>query len=389
MNKIDENILIKAKDIADDTLSVMRGEKGEKKALDQALVNNAFMEEYVGKLSDPKTVEDICGNYHRPERDAQVEKLKIAIKRQRLIVRRRRIVAITSSVAAAMLFISFLVFRDNEPILVERDEMLIGEVAKDSLVLMPTIIFGSGERVEIDRGKNSIRTTDYSAIVKATKINTKQQKSTDVEYCTFVVPRQFVCDVELPDGTIVKMNSGGRLKYPKQFDGQIREVELEGEAYFVVKKSEIPFRVKVGGMEVSVLGTEFNINQKEKSIQTLLVNGSVEIVIDKKEVIMKPNQLYNLDTERGEGELTNVELDNYLSWMGDSFSYKDVTLQYLLERLSSWYGVRFKLYNKSICSIKIDIQVDKYENIEDVLHILEHTIGIRTSKNSMGFYVVK
>ena len=84
----------------------------------------------------------------------------------------------------------------------------------------------------------------------------------------------------LPDGTHVWINSASQLRYPTAFTGNNRIVELEGEAYFeVTHDRQKPFKVKVGDLFVNVLGTKFNIMaySDEPSVQTTLVNGSVEL----------------------------------------------------------------------------------------------------------------
>ena len=52
---------------------------------------------------------------------------------------------------------------------------------------------------------------------------------------------------------------GSSLKYPEIFVGKQREVELSGEAYFNVAKSDIPFEISVGGSKIRVYGTRFNV----------------------------------------------------------------------------------------------------------------------------------
>ncbi|HEY4155290.1 MAG TPA: FecR family protein, partial [Puia sp.] len=64
----------------------------------------------------------------------------------------------------------------------------------------------------------------------------------------------------LPDGTQVWLNSGSKLHYKNDFDKSIREVSLEGEAFFdVVKEVDHPFIVHTSAINVRVLGTAFNV----------------------------------------------------------------------------------------------------------------------------------
>ena len=66
--------------------------------------------------------------------------------------------------------------------------------------------------------------------------------------------------VQLPDGTKVNINSASQISYPHDFNGEKRIVELDGEAYFeVTPDKERPFVVKAAGLEITVLGTAFDV----------------------------------------------------------------------------------------------------------------------------------
>lgn len=65
----------------------------------------------------------------------------------------------------------------------------------------------------------------------------------EIAYNTLIIPAGFTYNVTLADGTEVTLNAGSRLKYPEEFVGDLREVELSGEAYFNVTKSGQPFEV--------------------------------------------------------------------------------------------------------------------------------------------------
>jgi ferric-dicitrate binding protein FerR (iron transport regulator) len=70
-----------------------------------------------------------------------------------------------------------------------------------------------------------------------------------------------VISLTLSDGTKVWLNAASSLKYPTSFTGKDRKVEITGEAYFeVTHNADMPFKVDKDGMEVTVLGTHFNVN---------------------------------------------------------------------------------------------------------------------------------
>ena len=74
------------------------------------------------------------------------------------------------------------------------------------------------------------------------------------------------------------LNAGSELRYPNTFVENQRVVYLKGEAYFdVTKDRSHPFIVKTISSEISVLGTSFNVNARENSCVTTLVEGRVRM----------------------------------------------------------------------------------------------------------------
>ena len=76
-------------------------------------------------------------------------------------------------------------------------------------------------------------------------------------YTEIFVPLGQMSELTLSDGSHVWLNSGTTLRYASNFGKDSRKVELSGEAFFKVKKDEIPFRVQIKNNEVEVLGTTF------------------------------------------------------------------------------------------------------------------------------------
>ena len=115
----------------------------------------------------------------------------------------------------------------------------------------------------------------------------------DVEEITFnelVVPVGGECYVILDDGTKVWVNSMSSLKYPTKFQGQVREVYLDGEAYFDVVKNKGEFIVHTLSGNVEVLGTSFGVSAyRDEEMSMTLVSGKVRYV-GKDTVLLNPGE---------------------------------------------------------------------------------------------------
>ncbi len=90
-----------------------------------------------------------------------------------------------------------------------------------------------------------------------------------------IVPKGKRTHVTLSDGTKMYVNSASHVIYPSVFEGDKREIAVEGEVYLeVVRNPKAPFIVKTKRLDVKVLGTTFNVNAYEESdISVVLVDG--------------------------------------------------------------------------------------------------------------------
>ncbi len=83
--------------------------------------------------------------------------------------------------------------------------------------------------------------------------------------------------IELPDGSEVVLNHGSRLTYPRYFSGHLRHVLLEGEAFFDVVSGQVPFEVASGPARIRVLGTQFNVRNRNQETRVVVSEGRVAV----------------------------------------------------------------------------------------------------------------
>ena len=102
--------------------------------------------------------------------------------------------------------------------------------------------------------------------------------------------------IQLPDGSVVRLNSSSTLTYDKNFGKNIREVSLTGEAFFdVTKDSSHPFIIHTHVIDIKVLGTAFNVKSypNDPSTETSLLRGKVEVTMKNRsneKVYLEPNE---------------------------------------------------------------------------------------------------
>lgn len=87
--------------------------------------------------------------------------------------------------------------------------------------------------------------------------------------------------IVLTDGSKIWLNADSKISYPEVFNGNTREVTLDGEAFFdVAKNPSKPFIIHLANGTVRVLGTSFNIRAyaSEKMVETSVATGKVAFI---------------------------------------------------------------------------------------------------------------
>lgn len=181
---------------------------------------------------------------------------------------------------------------------------------------------------------------------------------------------------QLPDGSIVWLNSGSKLSFPSQFD-ETRPVTLTGEAFFKVEKSAKPFIVSTIYGEVEVQGTSFDVKAfSDERFQTTLVEGSVKVKEknNSDEVTLQPGQQANFSGNKI--IVGDVETDLFTSWKEGKLIFRDEQLTTVAKRLERWYNVKIELTDdKRLTEIRYNGTLEM-ESFSEVLQLLKVTAPI-------------
>lgn len=250
------------------------------------------------------------------------------------------------------------------------------------------LVLADGKVLDLDanRKKNSIKEKDGTVInnTGTSLVYDASNKANElISYNSLVVPRGGEFQLELEDGTKVWVNSETRLRYPTKFPNNERVVLLEGEAYFEVSKDKNrPFIVKTQGVDVRVLGTQFNVSSyaDEKSIQTTLVEGSVAVMDSKNpktNLLLNPGYqaVYTKEAKLLENKKVNVDL--YTSWKDGKFVFEQSSLYDIMNKVSRWYDVKVFYQNNAAGDINFTGTLKRYESLDRLLGMLEKTNEVK------------
>lgn len=197
-----------------------------------------------------------------------------------------------------------------------------------------------------------------------------------------VAPGESIKKFPLSDGTVVWLNENSTLKIPHDFSDKKRTLELEGEAYFDVKKNiSSPFLVDASSMKVKVLGTSFNLKNRKESglIETILVSGKVQL-LDEKNIPayeMFPGEKVTYSPERNEYTVKTVDTNVSTAWHLNQLRFENAALREIVNKLSLIYDVNINLESKKLADRKYRCVINRDETLEQVLDILSYLAPIK------------
>jgi ferric-dicitrate binding protein FerR (iron transport regulator) len=219
---------------------------------------------------------------------------------------------------------------------------------------------------------------EYS-IDEAADIAEKISPLTEISNDTKIVQR-----VSLVDGTFVDLSPGGIIKFPKKFTNK-REVYLDGEAFFEVKKDSLrPFLVYTREITTRVLGTSFRIHADDNanefivSVKTgkvsVLPSDNLSMQMKTSPVVLIPNQqvIYNRQEKSMHKTLVDEPKMITEKTVRES-NYTNALVVEILNALEKDYGINVEYNNEALkdCTLTSDMtEEDFYERIDIICNAI-------------------
>ncbi|WP_324670736.1 FecR family protein [Hymenobacter sp. GOD-10R] len=194
--------------------------------------------------------------------------------------------------------------------------------------------------------------------------------------------------VRLPDGSTVTLNSHSTLRYAADLgQASVREVWLDGEAYFAVKHLPNHRRFVVrttAGFRVEVLGTKFTVYRRHQQGRVVLLSGKVKVGFTDRtrsnDVVLKPGELVETwDAQPRQVVHKVVNTAPYAAWKDDKLVFDGTTLAEVATRLSDTYGVAVVVENPALNQRKIS-GTFSVGDLEALLQLLEKSFQLTVSR---------
>lgn len=262
------------------------------------------------------------------------------------------------------------------------------QLADIKLIKKPETQAGIIQLITADKTGVSIE-TDNSTLqynkkgelsINSEKVKTREpvkQEKAEIIYNQLIVPAAKRSFLELSDGTKIWVNANTYLVYPVAFNGDKREIYVEGEIYLeVFPDAKRPFLVKTKKMDVHVLGTSFNVSVREADpeVSVVLVEGKVNVkVSNQAETILKPKEMFSCIGEKT--EIKTVDVTNYISWKDGTYTFDDECFAVVLHKLSLYYGKEI-VFDDKVAALRCSGTLNLCENLEELLKGMESTVPV-------------
>ncbi|MCR9249599.1 MAG: FecR domain-containing protein [bacterium] len=201
-------------------------------------------------------------------------------------------------------------------------------------------------------------------------------------------------EVVLPDGTTVYLNNNSSLSYSEDFNSIDRKLKLNGEAYFEVFRDESkPFIVESGNSTTTVLGTSFNIRNRdiENDIVITVTHGKVSFASHdnklQEQVFLIADQMASYSKK--DNVITKVEAEdrNNLFWQTGSLQFNSASVSQVIEDLQIAYGCNVEVGNSDILTCPFTGNFEN-ESIENIIQVLAFSLNLKVNKTQNSYELI-
>lgn len=355
--------------------------------LSEFISKNRYSEDLINSLGDENRFVEVHEQLQNTNKN--LESFYHKLDNSSSNVRKRsalRIAIASVSVTAAVVFLSVMIYLENN----KENNFVARGVDK------PMLILSNGDEICLDSTIGDI-VSEGSVVSKAGRNTLIYAESlvpakTILKYNRLVIPHKYNYSIILCDSTEVYLNANTILDYPETFTDSVREVKLDGEAYFKVKKSDIPFLVTVNNVKIRVYGTEFNVNTNTmNNIETTLISGSVGVTSGfGSEILIKPNQMISINKKTSEQIVKDVDIVNHISWRSGYFRYAAFDFVEMVNDIELWYGVKIKIDDKIKKENKlITLSINRDIPIEETFRFIEKLLSVKIINQGGGNYIIE
>ncbi len=205
----------------------------------------------------------------------------------------------------------------------------------------------------------------------------------------------------LPDQTVVYLNTNSALRYARTYEmDPVREVWLEGEAYFEVTRQvraatqssaydTVKLIVHTRQVDIEVTGTAFNVKNRHCTTQVVLDEGKVHLKKPDSGIrllAMQPGEAVRINQAQDYTLEHVVESEVYSSWKENELYFDDQTLAEVQQVLADNYGVRLRFADPALQHLKFTGSTPA-DNLSVLMTTLEKSFSLTITQDHDEYIV--
>lgn len=200
-----------------------------------------------------------------------------------------------------------------------------------------------------------------------------------------------VRETKLPDESAITLNENSTITYPERFGKGQREVELDGEAFFEIKRDvNKPFVIHVPDAVIEVLGTSFNVRaiETEPEVTVTVQNGKV-MLTDREDiayVVLEAHEKGILNRETGHIEKYVSTDESELFWKTRTLIFRETQLSMVFETLEKVYNVKINVKNDALKECLLTAKFQD-QDIDEILANIAINFELEVLKEDSAFEI--
>ena len=240
---------------------------------------------------------------------------------------------------SGLLILLYFAFLKGDSLLPENADIIIWQ----TLPQEEMYLISAGEKIKLSNHSRIDMVEDGKVLV-TDSTDKKEFMTMKSSHNILVVPYGKRSNLTLSDGTEIWLNSGTQLEFPSLFNGDTRDIYLDGEIFIhVAQNIEMPFIVHMQGANIHVHGTSFNISayMDDGKNTIVLVDGKVKVKTDDgKAFEMIPNEKMDITANEISKEI--VDVSEYICWKSGVLEFNRTPMAEILKKIGRYYNVQFE-----------------------------------------------
>jgi ferric-dicitrate binding protein FerR (iron transport regulator) len=192
--------------------------------------------------------------------------------------------------------------------------------------------------------------------------------------------------IMLADSSVVVLNAGSELYTNAAYTSATREVFLTGNGFFKVRKlaSRRKFVVHARDLQVTVLGTQFNVNARNDEVSVALTSGKVQVTTgndQKNSAYMVPGDKVHLNAGKSTFVKEQIDTTMYSAWTKGEWNFKNSSLAEIAQLIKEYYNVEVIFANTKQMNQQMTAVIP-VNTLEGLVKVISATLAVNISQKN-------